>query len=183
MSAVTKLFELILWGSNGSSAPKEEDVQFKERTSSQVSIGKEQVETNTKSASPITPLSRTLSWSTGSIVKSVISGPRDETPAWRPSLLQLRPLAGCAALSVSATCVFASLAILIVSDGQPIDSWPISPTVYLAIVAAIANSAIRFSRAEAIPISWWYHAYRGGTVRSLEVCTLFARRALRIGSK
>lgn len=48
------------------------------------------------------------------------------------------------------------------------NSWLVQPTVYLAIFAALANSALRLARAQAIPISWWYHASRGGTIRSLE---------------
>lgn len=74
---------------------------------------------------------------------------------WRPNFFQPRPFAGIAGLCVTVGCVFASLAILMVSDGQPVDSWTIEPTVYLAIVAAIANSALRLARFQAIPISWY----------------------------
>ena len=88
--------------------------------------------------------------------------------SWFPTFFQISPLAGLVGLCVTIGCVFASLAILVVSDGQPIDSWAIEPTVFLAIVAAIANSALRLGRAQAIPISWWYKASRGGTIRSLE---------------
>lgn len=92
----------------------------------------------------------------------------DCEPTWEPSLLQLRPLAGLLGLLVSICCIFASLAILMVSDRQPIDNWPIEPTVYLAIVAAIANSALHLARAQAIPVSWWYQAAQGRTIRVLE---------------
>ena len=73
---------------------------------------------------------------------------------WRPNFFQPRPFAGIAGLCITVGCVFGSLAILMVSDGQPVESWTIEPTVCLAIVAAIANSALRLARFQAIPISW-----------------------------
>ena len=88
--------------------------------------------------------------------------------AWRPNLFQPRAFAGFGGLCVTVCCVLASLAILVTSNKQPVDSWAIEPTVYLAIVAAVANSAVRLARFQAIPISWWYKASRGGTVRALE---------------
>lgn len=87
---------------------------------------------------------------------------------WNPSLFHPRAFAGVGSLCVTICCVFASLAILVVSDGQNADSWPISPTVYLAIVAAISNSAVRLGHFHSVPISWWYHASRGSSIRALE---------------
>ena len=75
---------------------------------------------------------------------------------WRPNIFQPRPFAGIAGLCVTVGCVFTSLAILKASDGQPVDSWAVEPTVYLAIVAAVANSALRLARFQAIPISWYH---------------------------
>jgi hypothetical protein len=69
-----------------------------------------------------------------------------QKPSWRPNLFQPRAFAGIGGLGVTVCCVFASLAILVTSNGQPVDSWTIEPTVYLAIVAAIANSAVRLAR-------------------------------------
>lgn len=91
-----------------------------------------------------------------------------ERPSWNPSIFQPRPVAGIGSLCLAAFCVFASLAILLASDGQPVDRWSISPTVYLAIVAAIANSAVRVGHFHAVPVSWWYHASKGGSIRALE---------------
>ena len=87
---------------------------------------------------------------------------------WRPRFFQPRAFAGIGGLCITVCCVLASLAILVTSNGQPVDSWAVEPTVYLAIVAAIANSAVRLARFQAVPISWWYKTSRGGTVRALE---------------
>ena len=97
----------------------------------------------------------------------VLRRPAD-SPEWDPCFLQLRPLAGVAALALAVGCVFGSLIILLVSDGQAVARWTVQPQVYLAIVAAIANSAVVLAFSQAVPISWWYHASRGGSVESLE---------------
>ena len=89
-------------------------------------------------------------------------------PTWAPSLFQIRPLAGLVSLGIAFICIFASLGILFASDGQFIDAWPIKPAVYLAIIAAITNTALQLARAQALPIDWWYSAYRGSTLRDLE---------------
>ena len=76
-------------------------------------------------------------------------------PEWRPLLFKIRPLLGLLAVGLSFACMFVSLAILVVSHEQPINTWPIQPTVYLAIAAAVANCALGFARYSAIPIAWW----------------------------
>lgn len=73
---------------------------------------------------------------------------------WRPTVLQQRPLVGVAALCVTIGCIFASLAVLVASDGQAVTSWSIQPTVYLAIVTAIANMSLALARLEAVPVSF-----------------------------
>ncbi|KAK3725481.1 hypothetical protein LTR37_000451 [Vermiconidia calcicola] len=87
---------------------------------------------------------------------------------WHPTFLQIRPLVAIAALVTAIGCIFASLAILLVSDGQSVDNWPIPPSVYLAIVTAIANSSLVLAYTEATPVSWWYSISRGRSIRSLE---------------
>ena len=76
-----------------------------------------------------------------------------EEATWDPKILQIRPIAGITAICIVLGCIVASLAVLIVSDGQAVDSWPIQPTVYLAIVAAIANSALALARQEGVTVS------------------------------
>ena len=68
-------------------------------------------------------------------------------------MLQPRSVLGLTALAVAVTCVFVAYAILKGSHNKSVFDWPIQPTVYLAVVTAIANSAIAFARMEAIPVS------------------------------
>ena len=65
---------------------------------------------------------------------------------------QPRALIGIAALGVALVCVFGSLATLTFSDGKAVADWPIQPTVYLAAITAIANSAIAFAHLEAVQV-------------------------------
>ena len=50
---------------------------------------------------------------------------------WNPRWLQSGPLLGILALVIAAGCMLVSLAVLILSDGQPIDAyvWRVQPTV------------------------------------------------------
>jgi hypothetical protein len=114
--------------------------------------------------------------------------PRDESKGAksrkRPRWLQPRPLLGLFALMLAAGCVLFSMAILIVSNDRPIAKWTVQPTVYLAVAAAFANSAISFAHAQAVPIAWWYQASRseGVTIRGLDrqwKASFFVSHALR----
>jgi hypothetical protein len=91
-----------------------------------------------------------------------------DNQTWNPSLFQFRPLAGILALIVALCCLFASLGILLLSDGQAVESWPVQPAVYLAIIAALTNSGLHIGRAQAVPIAWWNSAFQGSTIRDLE---------------
>lgn len=108
---------------------------------------------------------------------------------WAPTVFQGRPIAGLAAICIVLCCTLASLGILLVSDQQPTQDWPIQPTVYLAIVTACANAALAFAWLEAGPVHWWHAALHGQTVQSLErrwqvsrsvVQALFHARHLRL---
>jgi hypothetical protein len=71
------------------------------------------------------------------------------------SVWQVRPLAGILGLCVVIAVVLASLFVLVLSDGCPVDDWRIQPTVYLAINAAIANCGLALAYMEAVPCSWY----------------------------
>ncbi|KAK6440510.1 hypothetical protein LTR95_003268 [Oleoguttula sp. CCFEE 5521] len=89
-------------------------------------------------------------------------------PRVRPHWVQWGPLAGLAALCLTVGCSAFALAILIASNNQPVDSWTVQPTVYIAVAAAIANTAVAFAYGRAAPIAWWYQASKGATIRTLE---------------
>ena len=55
------------------------------------------------------------------------------------------------------------MAILILSNGQPIAKWSIQPTVYLAIASAVTNILIHFALAEGVSIAWWKRSMKDGT--------------------
>ena len=71
---------------------------------------------------------------------------------WHPTVFRIRPLAGIAALCMAIACTVATLLVLIVSDETPVDSWLVAPTVYLAIITAIANTSLALARLEAYPV-------------------------------
>ncbi|OQO02797.1 hypothetical protein B0A48_11080 [Cryoendolithus antarcticus] len=89
-------------------------------------------------------------------------------PRERPHWIQWGPLAGIAALCLTVGCSAFALAILIASNNQPVDTWTVQPTVYIAVAAAIANTSIAFAYGRAVPIAWWYQASKGATIRALE---------------
>lgn len=78
------------------------------------------------------------------------------------------PVFGGFALFVAICCMSFSLAILIASNEKPIVSWPTQPTVYLAVAAAISNTAVAIAYAQASAIAWWYQASKGASIRKLE---------------
>ncbi len=71
---------------------------------------------------------------------------------WHPTLFQTRPLVGLVALAVTVLCTLASLAMLVASNDSPVGTWRIQPNVYLAIMTAVANTAIALAWKEAVPV-------------------------------
>ena len=98
-----------------------------------------------------------------------ISNPSRQSNLWKPSLFRIRPFVGLAALTITIVCLFASLGILLGSRGEPVSAWYFPPSVYLAIATAISNTALSAALAQAAPIRWWYKAYKGSTIRDLEL--------------
>ena len=83
-------------------------------------------------------------------------------------------------MCVTVGCVFASLVVLLRSDGQAIDEWSLSPATWLAIITAVSNSAIALAHMEAVPISWWYSATHGRSIRALERQWQVTRSAVQV---
>lgn len=90
----------------------------------------------------------------------------DDLP-WLPGVLKHVPWLGLCALGISISCMAVSIAVLFWSDGRPVTSWWIQPTVFLAAASATANVTLKFALAEGVTISWWYRALRGGDLGDL----------------
>jgi hypothetical protein len=89
-------------------------------------------------------------------------------PEWNPQFMQIRPVAEIFALARVCGCLLASLAILAASNNQPVSSWTVQPTVYLAIASAAGAAAIRFAKDRAEPVAWWNRALHGSTIHALD---------------
>ena len=88
---------------------------------------------------------------------------------WRPTFWRIRPLLGMVSIAVTIISLLVSLAILEASDGVATADWYFQPTVYLAIATACSNGGLQCALALAAPISWWYKAVRGSTIKDLEL--------------
>ncbi|USW51775.1 hypothetical protein Slin15195_G050940 [Septoria linicola] len=108
-------------------------------------------------------LSRSSSWG-----RDLGISPPEDIPEWQPTLLRIAQLIGIAALLLVLCCMLASLGILIGSNGEKVADWPWSPSVYLAISSAVISRSLQFALLQAIPLAWWYKAYRGSTVDELQ---------------
>ncbi|KAK5164143.1 uncharacterized protein LTR77_010234 [Saxophila tyrrhenica] len=90
-----------------------------------------------------------------------------EVLTWLPTFMRPRPLVGLASLLLAALCLLASFAVLLASNGKPLDTWTWQPSVFLAVLSAVSNICVRFSLAQAFPIAWWYRASCGRTIADL----------------
>jgi hypothetical protein len=86
---------------------------------------------------------------------------------WTPGFLRRLPYRGVLALLAVLLCAGADAFILYKSDGKPVDSWMVSPSVLLAILSSIANACLGFARSQGVVISWGRKARRGGTLYDL----------------
>jgi hypothetical protein len=89
--------------------------------------------------------------------------------AWEPKNFRRFPWSALFALFLAASATFACIGILVGSDGKIVEDWPVSPSVWLAILSATANASLRYALSEAVNIAWWTRALKGGTIRELQV--------------
>lgn len=72
---------------------------------------------------------------------------------------------------VAITCILAASTgaglITYLSDGKPINSWKIRPSVLLAILAPVITISFAFLLSTALSISWWRAAESGTTIEHL----------------
>lgn len=53
--------------------------------------------------------------------------------------------------------------MLVCSDGKPVGSWAVQPTVCLAIASAVTNILLHFAVSEGAKIYWWRHSMKPDT--------------------
>ncbi|KIW13119.1 hypothetical protein PV08_08306 [Exophiala spinifera] len=81
---------------------------------------------------------------------------------WQPSS-SYYPLSGFGALLLSSAGVIVSAIILLVSNGDDINSWRFQPTVYLSIASTVTNITVVYALFEGLTITWWHQALKDGT--------------------
>jgi formate hydrogenlyase subunit 3/multisubunit Na+/H+ antiporter MnhD subunit len=64
-------------------------------------------------------------------------------------------------------CMGASVAIIVISDGQIVESWLVRPAVNLAILSALSNVALGIAFSEAVVSTWWSRAEKGASLEEL----------------
>lgn len=92
---------------------------------------------------------------------------------WVPGIWAQLPIKGLLAIAFALICIAGSIAILVRSDGAPVENWRVSPTVYLALFTTGINLSARLAFKEGVKISWWLTAVRGATVRDLHYTWVF----------
>lgn len=143
-SRVRGVYETILFGYDNAATRLDTSAESDGHSSIVDSPTSKQIEAATAFRGSIATLQSTLSRSSTlqaishGIDRTLHRAPGDAA-SWRPTFFQLRPLIGLFGLVISLCCVFGALIVLMLSDGEPTDSWPLAPTVYLAIMTALGN--------------------------------------------
>jgi hypothetical protein len=86
---------------------------------------------------------------------------------WLPGVWERFPWSALMSLTLVLACAMGCVAVLLVSNNQRVDSWPISPSVYLAILTAIANSLLRYTFSVGVVVAWWKVASTPHTISDL----------------
>ena len=68
---------------------------------------------------------------------------------------------------IALACMGASASIIIISDKQMVMAWKVQPTVLLAVLSSVLNSALATAFSISIVITWWRSASHGTTLTSL----------------
>lgn len=74
-------------------------------------------------------------------------------PTWKAGAWSQFQWRGLGALFGACLTLVGAIAVLAVSDGQPVDSWVTQPTVYLAIAAAATNVLLHYALSVSGPVS------------------------------
>lgn len=84
----------------------------------------------------------------------------DSRRSWKPGFLPRLPWLGLLALLGAICGIAAAVGILVTSDGNPITSWTIQPTVWLSVATTATNMLLHFALAEGVNVAWWRQAMR-----------------------
>jgi hypothetical protein len=98
-------------------------------------------------------------------------------PPWKPGFWKSFPLVGMLALWGAVFCSAAIVAVLLMSDAQPVDqfahwnyyskSLDIQASTLLAALSTLTNLLIAVAFSEALNVTWWLKAIHGTTLRDL----------------
>jgi len=74
---------------------------------------------------------------------------------WRSHSWRRFPFATTLLIVGATAAVGLAFLVLALSDGQPIDSWAVSPTIILSIIATLANAMLRSAFRSGADLFWW----------------------------
>lgn len=92
---------------------------------------------------------------------------------WQTKSLAHFPWLVILSLIVSGIATGAAVALLVVADGSPIDSWPLAPTVILSILVSISNARLRYAFSEGSELYWWSKLLSQSGVRLTDLHTMW----------
>jgi hypothetical protein len=74
---------------------------------------------------------------------------------WQTKSLAHFPFLVVLSLIASGLAIGSAVALLVVADGSPIDSWPLAPAVVLSILVTTSNDMLRYAFSEGSELYWW----------------------------
>ena len=80
---------------------------------------------------------------------------------WRTGCLRNVPWLGVGSLLLVLFSTLASAILLVISNGDPVSSWRVAPSVVLAILSAISTACLSVSLASGLNVSWWRNMLEG----------------------
>lgn len=96
-------------------------------------------------------------------------GKRADSKPWQAGSWRRLPILTVVSLLGSAIGVALAFLVLALADHQPVNSWVVSPTVYLSIITTLANTLLRSAFRSAADIFWWGRLLSDGGVTIQEL--------------
>ncbi|CAG9973815.1 unnamed protein product [Clonostachys byssicola] len=91
----------------------------------------------------------------------------EDTRAWRAPALSNFPFLATLCLAGALMGMTSAFAVLYYANDSRVDKWPIAPTVFLSIIAALTNRMISAAFRYASDIHWWSRLIEGVTIQEL----------------